>query len=413
MRLSGFNHLLFWLKKRLGISDHKSYLLTLIENLERQKEENNALAFRIVSIKNKGFVVKVGGLFAYGSFDHMPWQYPSYEAWRAVFPYLTDRLFYCKIHTIRKEPLFILINGNIPQFKKPQLKQNDLYIGIILNKTNYGLFIDIGFHFGWEYGSLVGMLHISDVAERSLFEKAEAGNSREVLFLGSNDKEQLVFGDKSVPEEWFTGELEKRVGEMVWVKVTKIKGKPPGFQVEGRYDATLPVLKSIYPGRSGKVSQAIRNLEDEEIIRCEIVSVDSRNRSIHLKWVLDWEIDAKLARNYHIGDPNILVDEDRNSVLDKEFEEKHSLIGQRVQVSVRKKGGRFNRVQNQYLIRDRFEGILTISNDSYRISKKEMKQIELNLTEGDVIECEVTGLDRGKLMIKWNVSQDELTNLRI
>ncbi len=86
-----------------------------------------------------------------------------------------------------------------------------------------------------------------------------------------------------MPEEWFTGELEKRVGEMVWVKVTKIKGKPPGFQVEGRYDATLPVLKSIYPGRSGKVSQAIRNLEDEEIIRCEIVSVDSRNRSIHLK----------------------------------------------------------------------------------------------------------------------------------
>ena len=112
MRLSGFNHLLFWLKKRLGISDHKSYLLTLIENLERQKEENNALAFRIVSIKNKGFVVKVGGLFAYGSFDHMPWQYPSYEAWRAVFPYLTDRLFIVRFTQSGKN-LFLFLSMEI------------------------------------------------------------------------------------------------------------------------------------------------------------------------------------------------------------------------------------------------------------------------------------------------------------
>lgn len=401
------------MKRLTGIPDRRSYLPNLIENLERKKEEDQALAFRIVEIRSKGFVVKVGGLFAYGSFDHMMWLYPNNEAWRVVFPYLTDRNFYCKIYKIQKDPLFILIDANIPQFKPPQLKQNDLYIGIILHKTNYGLFIDIGFHFSWDYGSLVGMLHKSDTEERSRFEKAEAGECIEVLFLGSNDKNQLVFGDNPVPQEWFTGELEKRIGEMVWVKVINVIGKPPCFKVEDRYDATLPVSSSIYPRRSWKISKAIRKLKDEELIRCEIISVDNLNRSIQLKWALEWEIETALAGDYHIGDPTIPKDETRNSVLDKEFAEKHCLIGQKVKVTVIKKSGRFNRLQNQYLINERFEGVLTISNDSYRISKKEMKQLELNLAEGHVLECEVSGLDRGKLLIKWNVSQEYLSKLYV
>jgi len=140
-----FYRIIFHLKKLLGFSVRKAYLIPLIEHLERQKDQGEAMPFKIFRIKNKGFVVKVGGLFAYGSFDHMPWQYHHPDAWRVIFPYLTDRVFYCKIHMLDKDPLCIIVNGNIPQFRKAELKQNDLYIGIILYKVSYGLFIDIGF----------------------------------------------------------------------------------------------------------------------------------------------------------------------------------------------------------------------------------------------------------------------------
>ena len=43
--------------------------------------------------------------------------------------------------------------------------------GVIINKTNYGIFVDIGYNFNWWCGSLVGMLHKSNFENEELFEK--------------------------------------------------------------------------------------------------------------------------------------------------------------------------------------------------------------------------------------------------
>ncbi|MBE0646925.1 MAG: hypothetical protein IH596_03985 [Bacteroidales bacterium] len=392
-----WNRIWSLLKSVLNIPDRKFYLTGLIDNLERQKEEGHLLAFRIVNIKSKGFVVKVGGLFAYGSFDHMPWMYPNHETWRVIFPYLTDRIFYCKIHALRKDPLFIIIDGNIPQFKKPQLKQNDLYIGIILNKVNYGLFIDIGFHFDWEYGSLVGLLHISAFNEMLLYDNAEAGQSKDVLFLGYNENDQLVFGSKPALEEWFTGELENRVGEMVWVKVNKIENNPPSFKVEGRYDASLAVTKRLYGWSSWKVAKAIQYLRHDEIIRCEILRLDSRRRCMELKWVLEWEIEAIASRS----DKTKKSDTSRKKTEIREPLQNLDLIGKRVQVTVSISTDKYGRFHHYYLVENKYKGILLVENESYRLTKKEKSEIVTALQDGEVLECEVMGIDKDYIRVKW------------
>ena len=51
---------------------------------------------------------------------------------------------------------------------------------------------------------------------------------------------------------------------------------------------------------------------------------------------------------------------------------------------------------------------MSISNENYRISNKEKKQIELNLQDGDVLNCEVLSIEKKSIRVKWNLKDEEL-----
>ena len=182
MKLIEWNTIKDELLKALTISDSKKYISKLYDNIEKQKEENNSLSFVIKDIKEKGFVVKVGGLFGYISFNHMPWQYRNREAWDAVFPFIDGKVFFCKIYSVTKEDHSIILDGDIPQFKKTELIENEKYKGIIINKTIYGVFVDIGYNFNWKCGSFVGLLHKSNFESDESFDKIKIGQSIDVFF---------------------------------------------------------------------------------------------------------------------------------------------------------------------------------------------------------------------------------------
>lgn len=397
MKWTGYQNLSDRLKKFLGISDNKSYLVALVNNLEQQRYDHKTLPFRIFGSKEKGFVVKTGGLFAYASFYHMPWDYPRQEDWQTIFPYLKDRTFYCKIHSIRKEPLFILIDGKIPQFKQPVLNLNDLYLGIVLRKTSYSLFVDIGFHFDWECGSLTGWIRRSGFENKTLFDQTVVGQSTEVLFLGYDDRNQCIFGSKPVEQEWFTGELASRVGEMVWVKVSKQADERPVFRVEGKFAATMLVSNKLYPGKRVIVARAIANLSDGEIIRCEILSLNERSRKIQIKWALDWEIEAVASRVNQQADQA----EPPSGSGNPEPLQNLYLAGKQVKVLVIKQKDRFGRLSNRYLIEDKYDGFLHIEKSNYRLSKREKELIEEELRDGDILEGEVIRIDQNGITVKW------------
>ena len=54
----------------------------------------------IITSKEKGFVVKVSGLFAFVFYIHMPWKYPIMEDWIVAAPHLIGKVFYGKIHKV-------------------------------------------------------------------------------------------------------------------------------------------------------------------------------------------------------------------------------------------------------------------------------------------------------------------------
>ncbi|MCL1932668.1 MAG: hypothetical protein FWF53_02480 [Candidatus Azobacteroides sp.] len=182
------------IKRKFGKPDKKEWLDKLVENLENQRVKNKNLPFKIADIKDRGFVVKVSGLYAFISFYHMPWKYSNINYWTAIFPKLIGKIFYCRVYSIKKDPILsIIIDGRIPQFKKPELTIGKNYKGIITEKSKYGIFIDIGYHFDWRCGSFVGLLHKSQFDSMQLFSDCSVGDEIEILYQGLNEKGQLVF----------------------------------------------------------------------------------------------------------------------------------------------------------------------------------------------------------------------------
>jgi hypothetical protein len=54
----------------------KDYLKDLFLKIKTAFEKQEDVTFRIVEPKEKGFIAKVGGLYAYISFAHFGWSYP-------------------------------------------------------------------------------------------------------------------------------------------------------------------------------------------------------------------------------------------------------------------------------------------------------------------------------------------------
>ncbi len=400
MKLTGWETLKLKFKKILNIPGNKTYLSKLIDNIEKQYAENNSLPFIITEIKEKGFIVKVAKLTGYISFYHMPWSYEINDAWRAIFPYIKGKIFFGKIYQFSKEPQSIIINGEIPQFKKPELIENNEYNGIIVKKINYGVFVDIGYSFKWECGSLVSLFHKSNFETTEFFEKVEIGEVIELKFRGYNEKEQLIFSNKTDPNEWFTGEIGKLVGQILPVNVLKKESQIISYLVDNKYKASLSITEHI--------NEAVRYLKNGDIIHCKIVRILNPMKILQLRWESESEIEEIILRNPL---PENTIYKKYNTIQNRvndDVVEKLNLIGKTVKVEIIKKKDRFGILRTKYLVEDKYSGKLNISNEFSQTGKKEIKQIEKNLQNGEIINCKVLSFNKKLVNIKWDLKDNEL-----
>lgn len=412
MKMIEWNTLKLDLKKMFNFQDEKDYLSKLVANFENLEQKGENIAFKITGIKRKGFVIKSAGLFGFVSFDHMPWKYENHNSWNAVYPSIKGKIFFGKTHQFEKNPLTLILNGEIPQFKKIELNETEKYKGIIINKTKYGLFIDIGCHFNWDCGSIVGMIHKSNFAPLEIFEKLEIGETMEVFFLGSNNKEQFLFGDNKVSKEWINGEIEKLVGEILPVKIIKINYDKTSYLVNEKYNATLPTISTIYPTNKKIIKSAIKNFKNGDLIHCEIIKVNKLNKTLQLKWDFVHEIEGIISRTtIEENTPKTQIKNKSNSIeniADSNVIEKLNLIGKTVKVEVVKKEDNLGRISNKYKIENKYSGKIIFSNDNYKISIKEKKQIEKKLQDGEILDCQVLSIDKNQIRINWNMMDKEL-----
>ncbi len=393
----------------------EDYLTVLFDNLEKQRAEDNSVSFKIVDIKEQGFKIKVGGLYGYISFYHMPWKYSGIENWRIVYPYIKERIFFAKIFELNKNErsISIKLNGEIPQFKTPDLIIDEKYNGIITKKTNYGIFIDLGYNFYWTCGSIQGLIHKSQFENIGSFENLNEGQIIEVLYWGINEKEQIILGTNIKLKDWITGGINELIGDIVNVKVSLPDSESKEFIVENMYKGLLTVTKSVYPDMNRtQIKYAITNLKNEEIIHCEIIGVNEKRKALILKWISNQEIEnvisQTLPKNVNIKKTK-LYHNHQDKIEDRanpEIVEKLKLIGEIVNVEVIKNG---ENSQNKYLIEGKYKGKLSIANDNYRISVTEKQNIERNIQDGDILSCEILSIEKKSIKIKWRIDNEELS----
>jgi len=398
----------------INFSDKETYLSKLIDNFEKQCQNQEHHPFKIVEIREKGFLVKIYGLFGFISFHHMPWEYNNFDSWKTVFPFLKGKVLFGKIFKFDKDPLKLIIDGKIPQFKKPELNEDQYYKGIVTKKTKYGVFVDIGYDFKWECGSSVGLLHKANFKDYETFEKIQPSKIVELIFWGFNDEEQLIFGKRPELKEWFTGKIEKLVDKVFPVKVIKSENERINYLVNEKYNATLSVNKILYPDNRNQIKVAIKNLNDGDIIHCKIIKANRIKRRLQLFWENLPEIESIISRTKEPEKSDLGIGSHKliRNRIDSNIIEKLELIGKKVKVEVIKKTDNLGRRKTKYLVENKYNAKLSISNDSYKISKKDRKKIDKSLREGSILICEVINIENGVLRIKLNLTEEELIKVQ-
>jgi len=286
------------IKKKLGKPNKKEWLDKLVENLETQSLEDINLPFKIIELKKTGFAVKVSGLYAFISLNSMPWKYSKISYWTSIAPKLIGKIFFCRIHSIKKDKLSIIINGEIPQFKKTELLIGENYRGIIIEKIQSGIIIEIGYHFDWRCGSFVGFLHKSQFSAAKLFLNCSIGDEIEILYQGLNEKGQLVYTQIREIFDWNNGIPQSLAGQTVLVHVVRENvEKEAKFLVDGKYKGKIILQRNdSFLGGKKKARKIKNKLKDGDIIHCEVIGFWDAGRVLSLKWIA--ELDLGIIENY-------------------------------------------------------------------------------------------------------------------
>lgn len=273
------------------------YVQVLFDKMEACRQAGKIISFRLEEITKNGFKVKVGGLFAFVPFKIMPWQYSDKSAWEVVFPHMQGRHFSCKIDHIEtiegRRRLFL--DPSVHRLQPPAFEEGQEYEGLVLKRTDYGVFLDLGFHHRWRSGSHVALLHISHLKNRGLvLQTIRPGDRLTATWFGINPEGRIqleVPFNLSLPCPGLDLSLVEQVLS-VQVKKDEESGKNSYIVGDG-FIGRMPVTKHQYeggPAMKKAIREALQQLPDGCIIYCEVTAISyRRGGGLLLRWVAsDW-----------------------------------------------------------------------------------------------------------------------------
>lgn len=281
-----------------GVSKNNDYAFELLANIERVQEKEIALPFVIQSVLSYGFLVKIGGLYATITFNDMPWRYNSLEDWQVVSSHLIGKEFYGKVTNIVRStiPFRIRVSAKSHIFNPKELTIYKEYQVLVVSKKKYGVFIDVGYHFQWKYGSVVSIIHKSAFPDLDDYEQAQRGQVISTYFHGKSMEGKLVFGKLGLQQEWLTGELEELVGTIQNITVSIDDSGRKKLLVKNKFDAALTAYKAFYPKRYIRpIRQFKRGLMPGDSFEAEIYKI-SKRRHFVLRLVLESLEDTKVRQ---------------------------------------------------------------------------------------------------------------------
>lgn len=261
------------------------FLPKLVEQLENLIEQDINLPFHIKEIKDNGFLINVKGLLAFLSFGYMPWRYKDKKNWTAVFKSIKGKQFYGKVHELQKDPLFIIFNAQIPQFKPVDLTIGEKYKGIVIKTYRQSILIDIGHHFCWKCGSIKGMLSKSNFSTDQKISKINIGDEIETIFWELNEYGQYVFNNDIYEINWCVCNPYDLLGKIVKAKIS-LKNETIELDIDKTFKGKLESLDESYPSkRPGEIKQLKKRLKKGNSISCEVIKVVDNEHYLVCKWI--------------------------------------------------------------------------------------------------------------------------------
>ncbi len=267
----------------LDDQNDRDYLEDLFLNLQDLFSRQSAVTFQIIKAKEKGFSIKVGGLFGFVSYGHLSWSYPSMEYWHNVSKYLEGRYFTGRIHQLKNNPIRIKIDAKEQLFDKPLFHKDELYKAIVVKKSKYGFFLELGFHFDWKCGSILTLLHNSLLSNSHDGEAIHEGDVIHPFYVGLNDKGRYIFGMDRQAVLWINGSLDHLVNTIQPVHISIDDLGKKQFMVHGKYHARIPMLKSIYQEGKQEARIKLSQLQHDDVISCEILRINKSKDAFILR----------------------------------------------------------------------------------------------------------------------------------
>jgi hypothetical protein len=264
----------------------KSYLLELYDSLAKIKAEDKSVNFSIQEIKKSGFLVKVGGLFAYLPFQNMPWLYRDTRKWTYIAPFLHQTIFRGKIIEMSNDNrILITIDASGTILKTADLEQNKPYKCIVVKKVNYGLMLEMGNNFGWKCGSIEALMHKSTFLFEHEFEQIGEGEIISTQFQGFDKEGRIVMGDKWENKEWQTGELDNLIGTIQLITAKRNENKRFELWYQEKFHCHHIIDKVLYGSKENvkHIRNYLRGLSDDSELMCEIIRLKPDKQTIFIK----------------------------------------------------------------------------------------------------------------------------------
>ena len=354
---------------------NKQYLdkhIAIVEELHIAKKH---LPFFINNISENGFVIKTCGLYAFISFYHMPWYYPDKEYWKVISSKIMRKIFFGEIYHYDKESLSIMLNGTVPQFKKMELIENVNYTGIILRKTDSYMIIDIGFNFGWDCGSFIGILYKPKFNYCYYDTDYTEGNEIEVKYYGVKENGKAEFSKENDIDFWDSEEAKSLIGTIVDTRVVK-RCEQNEYWVNDKYRAVLPLNNHFYKDQLKELTKQNAELKNGDIVQCELHSINKQSKQFVLK--------CKPKPNYELE----LAEAIKN------------LVGTDILVIVKKEERKYS-----VLIDGKYEAMFPFNKTIYPgQDRKQIQQKFNSINDGTPLECKVMSYDsrHSCFILRWN-----------
>jgi hypothetical protein len=408
----------YWQKITHVFSSEKqgAWIDDAYSDLLKHKEEDKLLPFKILSIVEKGFVVRVSGLKAFVSFYHMPWNYNDINAWHVISPTIEGLWFFGKVHEMQRDgnSILIIINAGFPQFRPFEFEKEKEYSAIITGKSTYEVRVDIGHQFNWFYGSFPGKIKVDEI-ETEYFAAIQPGDEISVYLY--NDVNSAY--KNCTPEYknlfWHSEACKELIGKEITVGAIQDELGEIRYVYNSSFSVHLPVLKKYYKGYNrDKVREIISSVQHGAMINCVVTEVNCRKRYVTVRLLIQDELiderikKSKKSKKFPLEETcNQVVDgsvepAQDSSALFQEYAYKNE-IAELVGLEVSAKVNRSGIYKNEILIRNRYRGILKFNHQLYRNNYREVRKHFDKLPDNYEIHCRVIGIkeDTQLLICVW------------